>query len=297
MCKANFIKIIKWRLTMQKNILVQPILTACFVLMTAATAFAGAWTHEQGNSYHRFAVNYYNTDREFDKSGDSRSMPWNGEFRDFNFNYYMEYGVLDRLTFLTSLYYKDLKRSDDYVTTDADGTGDADFGLRCNLFNGNAGVVSLQGLLKTGEFYDKDEALPLGNGQNDYELRLLYGRSLWPFIPGYMNLEAGYRWREDAPADEFRYLLEVGSDLGKDFYCRAKLDAIIGMENGDDVTDAYGNPANTLEYELTKLDLTVGWRMTKTMGLELGCAPAVWGENTAKGETWTFALTFEPGKK
>lgn len=269
----------------------------CLTFLGAATAFAGAWTHEQGNSYHRFAVNYYNTDREFDKSGDSRSMVNNGQFRDFNLNYYMEYGILDRFTFLTSLYYKDLKRSDDYVTTDSDGTGDADFGLRCNLFNGNAGVVSLQGLLKTGEFYDKDDALPLGNGQNDYELRLLYGRSLWPFIPGYMNLEAGYRWREDAPSDEFRYLLEVGSDLGKDFYCRAKLDAIIGMENGDDVTDAYGNPASTLEYDLTKLDLTVGWRMTKTMGLELGCAPAVWGENTAKGETWTIALTFEPGKK
>ncbi|MEZ4602224.1 MAG: hypothetical protein R2861_02085 [Desulfobacterales bacterium] len=30
------------------------------------------------------------------------------------------------------------------------------------------------------------------------------------------------------------------------------------------------------------------------MGLELGYTPAVWGENTAKGATWTLAISFQP---
>ncbi len=265
------------------------------VLLSAVTLYAGAWTQERGKSYHRFAVNYYLTDQEFDNGGDSRDMARNGEFRDFNLNYYMEYGIFDQLTVLGSVYYKDIRKDDDYMTYDTNGIGDMDLGLRYRLYSGDAGIFSIQGLAKTPECYDGNDALPLGNGQSDYELRLLYGRSLWPFIPGYMNLEAGYRWRVGAPADEFRYLVETGSELGMDFYARAKLDAIIGMKNGDTGVDASGNPTSTLEYDLTKLDLTVGRRITKALGLELECTPALWGKNTAKGATWTFALIFQPG--
>jgi protein XagA len=111
-----------------------------------------------------------------------------------------------------------------------------------------------------------------------------------------MNIEAGYRWRAEDPADEFRYLVEVGSNLGKFFYARTKLDAIVGIGNGDEGADAFGNPTSTLEYDLSKLDLTIGYQITKTLGIELGYAPAVWGETTAKGETWTFAITFQPGR-
>jgi len=111
-----------------------------------------------------------------------------------------------------------------------------------------------------------------------------------------MNLEAGYRWRVEEPSDEFRYLVEIGSDLGKLFYARAKLDAIVSMDNADAGMDKSGNPTNTLEYDLAKLDVTVGYRMTKTLGLELEYTPALWGENTAKGETWTLAISFQPGK-
>jgi len=271
-------------------------LPACLVLMSAATLYAGAWTQERGKSYHRFATNYYLADEEFDSDGDSRDMARNGEFRDFNLNYYMEYGIFDQLTVLGSLYYKDIQRDDDAMKIETNGLGDLDLGLRYRLHSGNTGIFSIQGLTKIPDLYDEDDALPLGNGQNDYELRLLYGRSLWPALPGYVNLEAGYRWRVEAPSDEFRYLVEIGSDVGKDFYTRAKLDAIISMDNADKGMDNFGNPTTTLEYDLTKLDLTVGWRMTQTLGLELGCAPALWGENTAKGTTWTFAVAFQPKK-
>ncbi|MFZ2633532.1 MAG: hypothetical protein WA081_20090 [Desulfosalsimonadaceae bacterium] len=278
------------------RIMVRVLLPACLVLMSAATLYAGAWTMEKGKSYHRFAANYYLAEEEYDNDGDSRDMPLNGEFRDFNLNYYMEYGIFDQLTVLGSLYYKDIRKDDDVITTKTNGLGDLDLGLRYRLHSGDAGIFSIQGLTKIPDLYDEDDALPLGNGQNDYELRLLYGRSLWPFLPGYVNLEAGYRWRVEDPADEFRYLVEIGSDLGKDFYVRTKLDAIVSMDNADPGMDNFGNPASTLEYNLAKLDVTAGWWMTRTLGLELGYAPALWGENTAKGATWTLALTFQPGK-
>jgi len=281
---------------MKKKILLQPVLAVCLVLMSAGVVFAGAWTQEKGRSYHRVAVNYYYADEEYNTNGDFRSMPFNGEFTDFNLNYYVEYGILDELTVLGSVYYKMIEREDDYYKYETNGMGDLDLGLRYRIDHSRIGIFSVQGLVKIPELYDEDDAMPLGNGQYDYELRLLYGRSLWPVIPGYMNLEAGYRWRAKAPADEFRYLVEIGSEFGKNFYGRAKLDAIVSMDNADDATDAFGNPTNTLEYDLAKLDLTLGYHMTKEWGLELEYTPAVWGENTAKGATWTVAVSFQPGK-
>ena len=273
------------------------ILTAiCMVFIGAGSVYAGAWSQEKGASYHRLAGNYYFADKEFDTDGDSQSMTDNGEFTEYNLNYYGEYGILNTLTVFGSFYYKDIERDDDYWNYQTNGVGDVDLGLRYQFYSGKPGVFSLQGLVKIPAFYDEDDAMPLGNGQYDYELRLMYGRSLWPVIPGYMNLEVGYRWRDEEPSDEFRYLVEIGSDLGKKFYTRAKLDALVSMDNTDNQTDEFGNPTSTLEYDLAKLEMTLGFRLTSTLGLELGCTPALWGENTAKGTTWTIAVSFQHGK-
>jgi protein XagA len=281
---------------MKKNNLWMPCLTVCLVFITAGSACAGAWTREKGKSYHRMAVSYYDADEEYDAEGASRSMNLTGEFSDFNLNYYMEYGILDQLTVMASVYYKMLEREDDDYKYDTYGMGDADLGARYRLHDSNIGIFSLQGMIKIPEFYDEDDTLPLGNGQYDYELRLLYGRSLWPVIPGYVNLEAGYRLRDKAPSDEFRYLAEIGSELGKNFYTRAKLDALVSMNNADESTDDFENPASALEYDLGKLDLTLGYHITEALGLELGYTPALWGKNTAKGAAWSFAVSFQPGK-
>ena len=286
--KENFMKRIK-----TASILLTVI---CLILLGTTMVFAGAWTQEKGKSYHRLAISNYYADQEYDADGNTRSMEWNGDFRDINLNYYVEYGVMDKLTAIMSLYYKDLEREDDYYEYTGKGIGDADLGLRYNILNNNLGVFSVQGLVKISDLYDEDDALPLGNGQEDFELRMLYGRSLWPVIPGYVNLESAYRWRLEDPSDEFRCLVEVGSDLGKNFYTRAKLDIVLGIGNGDDSTDISGNPTSALDYDLAKLDLTLGYQITSTIGLEVAYVPAIWGEGTAKGTTWTLALTYQPKK-
>jgi len=150
----------------------------------------------------------------------------------------------------------------------------------------------VQALVQVPEAYDENDDLPLGNGQYDAELRLLYGRSLWPWVPGYCNLEAGYRWRAEQPSDELRYLVEVGSDLGKRFYARAKLDGTYSMDNGAH-RDESGNPAATNNFDLGKLDLTLGYRLNSSWMLEAGYAPELYGQNTSAGATYTLALAFQ----
>lgn len=265
----------------------------CILICTVSQAFAGAWTQPAGNSYNRMAVNYYYADRNFTDNGDCMAFANHGEFEDFNLSYYLEYGLTDKTTLLTSLYYKQIEHEDDTIEMRSYGMGDVDLGLKYRLIDVPGGVFSMQGLVKIPELYDEDDSLPLGNGQYDYELRILYGQSLSRLFPGYCNFEIGYRWRTEAPSDEFRYLAEVGMDFSKKFYGRAKLDGILCIGNGKEMLDASGNPTMTTEFDLLKLDLTVGYKLTNDWGLEVAYTPALTGEHTAAGATYTLALSYQ----
>lgn len=263
---------------------------AILIAASTTSSFAGAWTAKQGAYYDKAAFNYYQSKENFDASGDRKDSPNNGKFTDYNLSNYFEYGLLDNLTVINSLTYKWLENDTDTVRTKGYGIGDIDLGLRYKLLdNEKIGIVSTQLLVKIPGFYGKTDELPLGNGQYDAEVRLLYGRSLWPLLPGYANVEFGYRWRDGDPSDEYRYLLELGFDLTEKFYTRAKLDGYISADNGTKL-DTSGNPTATNNYDLGKLDLTVGYKVAPNWGIELSYVPEVYGQNTSAGATYTAAV-------
>jgi hypothetical protein len=262
------------------------------LVIAAGPCFAGAWTASKGSIYNKLSFNLYTADEQFDDSGDRTDVSDNGDFSDTNLNYYVEYGITDTLTAIASLSYKWLKSEDTYTRSRTDGFSDMERGVKYRLFSNNIGVMSVLGLGKVPELYDTNDAVALGNGQYDTEFRLLYGRSLYPFIPGYFNLEAGYRFRAEAPADEFRYLLEFGMDITKTVYGRAKLDGILGMDNEDQSTDISSNPTTSLNYDLGKLDLALGFKVSPQWSFELGYRAEIYGENTAAGKNVSLAVIF-----
>jgi len=256
----------------------------------AVPSFAGAWTAKQGAYYEKLAVNYYYSHETFDTTGNRAGTPNNGKFTDKNVSNYFEYGLFDNLTAISSLSYKWLENEDNSNRTTGTGLGDVDLGLRYKLLDSDKiGIVSSQLLVKIPGAYSKNDALPLGNGQYDTELRLLYGRSLYPLIPGYGNVEIGYRWRAEDPSDEIRYLIEFGVDVTKTIYTRAKLDGTMSVDNGKKL-DGSGNPTTTNNFDLGKLDLTVGYKVAPNWGIEASYVPALYGQNTAAGATYSLAL-------
>lgn len=255
-------------------------------------SFAGAWTLGKGKIYDRLSLNFYYADDEFDKNGDRYRFDANGDFSDINGANYIEYGLTDRITLINSLYFKHIEKDDDYSKTTTYGIGDIDLAMKVKLMEGRGGVFSAQGLVKIPEAYDKNDRVPLGNGQYDVELKFLYGISLWPYLPGYCGVEAGYRWRFSDPSDEFRYLIEFGMDLTSDLYGRIKLDGIYSIDNGTH-TDSGGNPTATNNFDLGKLDVTLGYKVTPTWGIETSYTPEIYGQNTAAGATYTLAVTYQ----
>lgn len=267
------------------------LLTAGLLLGAADLSFAGAWTQKAGYLYNRVAVNYYFADHNFDDDGERGDLANNGEFTDYNLSNYFEYGLSDPLTIFGSLAYKRIENNNDLRTDTTWGLGDIDLGLRRRLLDSDLGVFAVQALVKIPEAYDEGDYLPLGNGQYDVEGKLLYGRSLYPLLPGYTGLEIGYRWRDGAPSDEIRYLVEIGFDLTEKVYTRGKLDGLYSLDNGQR-TDASGNPTTTNNFDLGKLDLTIGYKLSPSWALEAAWTPAVYGQNTAAGSTYTLALSF-----
>lgn len=275
------------------KILVQRSLAALLLLaVSAGTVSAGAWTAPKYGFYEKLAFNFYYANDTFNKTGSRVDTPNNGRFTDYNISNYFEFGLTDELTVINSLTYKWLEDDNDSRRTKGYGLGDVDLGVRYKLMDNTIGIVSTQALVKIPGPYDRNDPLPLGNGQFDGELRLLYGRSLYPLIPAYGNVEIGYRWRAGDPSDEIRYLVEFGVDVTESLYGRLKLDGIYSIDNGTRLgTD--GNPTATNNFDLGKLDITVGYKVTSAWGLEASCTPALYGQNTAAGVTYSLAVFYK----
>jgi len=273
-----------------------------FILLTMSytekKCFAGAWTPDAGTAYHKISVNAYQADEEFDNNTDTMEFEENGKYRDYNLSYYLEYGFNDRLAFLFSWAYKQLKYNNNFSKSKTNGLSDIDLGAKIKLFNLKGGVFSAQGLIKIPEAYDEPEAdnenksVPLGNGQYDFEARLLYGQSLYPMIPGYLNFEAAYRKRNESPEDEFRYLVEAGINFTEQIYCRIKLDEIVGLGNADTVNGNKGNPSATDDYDLRKIDASAGLKFLPHWCVEAGYRDEIYGKNTSSGANWSLAIIY-----
>lgn len=249
--------------------------------MFASYCFAGAWTLPEGKLYDKASLNYYTADPNF---------------TDKNIGNYIEYGLTDSISVINSIYYKQISNSFTAAgittTTTTRGIADVEIGLKHKLAEGPRGVFSHQAIVKIPGNYDRNSVLPLGNGQVDLEYRVLYGLSLAHWFPGYANFEVGYRYRAEAPSDEFRYLAEVGADITERFYARVKLDGILGVGNASNTTNINGNPTAENQFDLQKLDTALGYKLTDNWGLELGYTPTIHARNTAKGTTYSLGVTY-----
>ncbi len=311
-----------------KHIYAVTVIMACVCLATSS-AHAGAWCMPEGAVYSKLSYNYYFTVDTFDEDSHKHRNPNGSSFRDENITWYNEYGLLDNFTIFASvpykmLYsrYKSIERSGDSqrlkCTSEMyDGLGDMDVGFRYGLLKDPV-VLSLQVLTKVAWFYDGDEDVPPGNNQNDYELKMLLGKSLWPF-PGYCGLELGYRWRTSAPSDEYRYLVEFGVNPLKKLSLRVKLDGIASVKNAslpepgrtvssyidyetgelintvsrpDRAGSAFANPSLGYEYDLGKLEMTMGYQHNKNWSFEFTYTNYPYGESIAAGDQYSLALVY-----
>jgi len=253
-------------------------------LSFSAQVQAGAWTLEENRAYHKVAANFFTSKDTFGASAEGFE-----EFTDYTINYYGEYGLTDRVTLISQV---PLRRSENIASGESFtnfGVGDIDIGIRYKLTDAKW-VLSSQFLYKAPFLYDEEDDLPLGNGQSDFEFRLQAGRSLYPY--GYIGLEAGYRFRSEAPSDEFRYLAEYGFDLNDKVYLRTKLDVIKAVESTDVEVDGTGNPFFPSAFDLGRVEASVGYKFNSRSSIEFTFTESIFGDNILDGQTYQLGYVF-----
>ncbi|MGH7456117.1 MAG: hypothetical protein ACRENG_32485, partial [bacterium] len=191
-------------------------------LCFAETLFAGAWTQRKDHYYFRISGFSFDSRAIFDKKGNRINLTDNGRFTDIGAYAYLEYGLSDVVTFIGSVPYKRLRFRNESSAMPLNrknlGWGDVYLGLRY-LLSDKGPITSLQAAFKLSTGYQTDTtalslAPPLGDGQNDFELRALIGQSILRHAV-YYNLDIGYRARSKTPVDEIPFALEAGVGIGK----------------------------------------------------------------------------------
>lgn len=266
---------------------------ACLGFSTVV--IAGAWVPEKGSGYGKLGIQEYKADSYF---GGNTSFE---KFTGTNISYYGEYGLGANTAIYGTLLHQDIEQTmSDGQQTSSSGFGDLELGLRYQ-WQAEPFVLSTSFLVKLPSLYDEDDDLPRGNGQEDYEIRALVGKSLYPY--GYIGIEAAYRYRTGSPSDEYRYLLEYGISANENLYFRTKLDGVYSATNADQEDRGEGSDVadNLLlgpAYDLGKLEITVGWnfgperkRSLGRWGVELSVISDVFGDNTLDGDAIQLGFT------
>jgi len=276
-------------MTKTKKTATSVISSALLTLLLSTQAHAGAWVLDKGKGYTKVGITDYSADEFF---GDNPDL---GEFEGQSISFYGELGLGNNWGVYVSTLYQDIEQTDaSGASLQNDGFSDFEVGVKYQ-WQLEPFVLSTSFAAKLPYLYDEDDALPLGNGQEDYEARILIGKSLNQY--GYVGVELGYRLRSGDPSDEIRYLLEYGISLNDNLYFRAKLDGIESANNASNNIVNGVNLSRQLEFDVGKLELTAGWNFGEPSeggarwGAEITYNEDLFGDQALEGSGVQLALT------
>jgi hypothetical protein len=265
----------------------------------AQNLFAGAWTQRKDHYYLRLSGFYFNS-TAFDSNGHRVDYRGNGRFTDASAYAYLEYGLSDLVTFVGSVPYKSLwfrkNVRDMKIEAKTTGWGDIYLGLRY-LLSDQGTVTSLQGGFKLNTGYQTDTtalglAPPRGDGQNDFELRLLIGQSILRHA-AYYNFDLGYRARSGKPVDEVPFACELGVGLGKYGLLIGQIYGVRALSGVEavSISEQSQTSLNPVE-DYVKAHGQLIFHLRKGMDIAFMYDNLFTGRNTALGQSFGVALAF-----
>jgi len=258
---------------------------------------AGAWTLKKGSFYYKLGVLRFKATSQFLLNGNQRSLANNGSVTDINIYQYLEYGLYDDLTFVGTLPFK--KTSFDCSIEDCNknshGLADIQFGIRYRLSK-DTWVVALQSGFKFSTGYETDEekldsAPPLGDGQTDFNFKVLLGRSIFNY-GGYLNLDLGFRSRSGEPVDEIPFAIEFGLSLSSHYILSMSLHGVRSISEDSEqenfqiingqVEDFVGTGAVE---DFVNFQLQFTYKITSKYDVSFSFDQILAGRNTSKAST------------
>lgn len=277
-------------------------LTLLTLIFLQKLLFAGAWTQSKGKYYQKFSLNFLETDKEYNLEGDKQDYAssfdaQNGKFSDSNLSYYIEYGLTDKLTFISSLSAKRLNSkfevgesqivSESITTT---GLSDWIVGARFRVLKLDPIVASIQNDVTLPFLYDKNDALALGNGVYANHSKLQLGASLYP-LPIYLTGDLGFKiFSGNNMNNEFIYGLEFGISYQKLLF----KNSIDGIQNSKGI-GSMGNNSSAIvstsgNQNSLKWNSGFIFEIKKNMQINFDFSRTLSGENTLVYNSFSLGI-------
>lgn len=283
----------------------RPLLLFALLSVLPATAEAGAWLQPRGGSYLKAtAIHSATTDRIGCGGEREPAEPFGGTYSENKIFLYGEYGWTEALTAVGSFGFGEQEIVDaavpDYGTR---STGDLRLGLRWGVRRDARLPVSLESLLSIPTYPatdvtlpvgQREQFLPAGSGQLEWEVRMQAGLSFWP-APGYANVDAGYRVRGGEFGDQWLLAGEVGASLDR-LFTKVELRGI--WPTGDPCSAGFEGAAGAVSLNERSLRLgpEAAIRVAGDWWLGVAWSGLLGGRNTLDNDQWLFSVAWtRPG--
>lgn len=258
---------------MQKKLL----LWLSLYILSMPLAYAGAWVQKQDSWLVIIRNEWYSSSHYWDQQSVRRK---GGDYRKWELNPYIEYGLTKKLTFGLSPFFRQAYSDGNKAGFDL---GDiqmlgryaiwqSDYSSFSNQLRFNIPLQSLNG---SQQVYQ-----PLSEGQYWLEERLLYGtggqfagfyRSFW-----YINVESAYQMKFSGAADALHLDVSMGwKSPGQIWRITIKLLNQWSLRNQRERYD--------LDYDLHSIEPSISYALTQSISFEVGFKHDVYGRNVGQG--------------
>jgi protein XagA len=284
------------RRTYKRTVVILALTAVFLVLPPPANA---AWTREAGRWFSAHTLTTYRTNHFIDDNGTSLRQP---AFAKQEWNGYFEYGWRDSVTVGANLFlhrlaadyrrYEATSPTIVHGTDENHGLADSEFFLRKRLWQGvafgNQAVVSVQPLIKLPSLYEAGGDPRSGTEDFDAELRLQGGMN-FDFLgrSHFSTVELAYRKRMGEWGDQYRVDATLGFTLTPQF---TLLMQQFLTQRVDGSTRTVSGSGEVSDYDLTKAQISLVYRVNATTRLQLGGFRHIHARNTGDGEGMLLSL-------
>ena len=200
----------------------------------------------------------------------------------------LEYGWTSDITLLFQTSYDALELNSSAGSVDSSGSPGVYMAVRQRLNSrGGFRITAESGVFVPGEA-DRTDPLPLGSDGIDWVLAMGYKQSFIPTKGGF-ELDFGYRFRNESPADEYFVntalwfgLWHLG--LGRIHYKT--------VESTREQLIEYGVLAYPNERGFQRLGFEIEGALTRTLSLKLGYGSTLEGRNQFETSGWQLGFTW-----
>ncbi|MGM0555399.1 MAG: hypothetical protein ACQEVA_03375 [Myxococcota bacterium] len=262
-------------------------LCAGTLLLWSSAASAGAWAQEDTGVYLKLSTTGEYATEQYKENGETfqlLSEDDRGEYRAFNTTVYGEFGLLPKLTAVTSGSFKSMTVDSTAVRITTNGLSDFQFGLKYQFVDEPLILSAMaSGTFPMGYTVSHPDARTpaLGNGVPSAEGTLLVGKSFYP-APVYASAQASFRYRGERTGGpdyppEIPFLAEVGYSPSDWVLLRAVVDGNWGLGNPQSIDTVSFTPA---VQRFVKVGPSAIFTVADTYQINVDYMYAPWGVNS-----------------